>query len=77
MGLTFLNRNNVPAHTTSSSSAAEGLTSENIRFLEEVGFTVIRHGHSGCKTWAGVRREVMGKGIPHTPSLRFIEIAKQ
>jgi hypothetical protein len=73
MGLTF-KKDRVSNTKLSSVSASEGLTSENIQFLEEIGFKVVNNGYSGYSARTDVRRDLMGKGVSHSQPLRFIEI---
>jgi hypothetical protein len=61
----------------SSSSAAEELTSENVKFLKKVGFEIINHGNSRYSARTDFRRGLVGKGIPYPQSLRFIEVKQQ
>lgn len=76
MGLSFDHNSAHTQNNFSPSPTSEQLTAENIRFLNKLGFTVTDNGYTGYKTRACIRRDSMGKGISHTPTLRFIEIRK-
>ena len=57
--------------------AGDRLTSNNIRFLEELGLVLTEYGYTGYKTGSNFRRNHMGKGAAHPQPLRFIEIKQQ
>lgn len=77
MGLSF-NRNNTGFIQTnfSSSPTSDWLTTENIKSLNELGFTVIDNGYTTRRytTWTSVQWDGMRKGISHPQTLRLIEI---
>ena len=77
MGLSFRQGQSANKQVGTASSTEE-LTSENIRFLEEIGLKLARNnGYTGYNTGTDVRRDHLGKGISYAQPLRFIKIKQQ
>ena len=73
MGLSFKKREPTDKQLISS-LAVEGLTSDNIRFLQDIGLKLVNDGNTGYSAGADIRRNPMGKGISHAQPLRFVKI---
>ena len=74
MGLSFKRREPTGKQVSTTSSAIEGLTSDNIRFLQEIGLKLINNGNIGYSAGSDIRRNPMGKGISYAQPLRFVKI---
>lgn len=75
MGLSFNNKTR-SSDKVSSCANAKLLTSENIKFLKSLGFTITDYGNTGHKKRSNIRRNSVGEGVSHAHPLRFIEIGK-
>lgn len=73
MGLIFNNKG-AAAENSSTSDSGKALTSENVRFLKQLGFNVNRYGYAEYKERSNFRRNPMGKRIPYPFTLQSIKI---
>src|SRR5436190_4010313 len=73
MGFLFNKKRSI-TDDVSVGRAGDRLTSNNIRFLEELGLVLTEYGYTGYTSGSHFRRDHMGKGTAHPQPLRLTKI---